>query len=190
MERLRAVAGHLLGAGAPPDGDATAAAASTTATADGDHRPQPLRLAAVAPKGFAGLVTALAPRQAATDPAVRRALREAVDEHGVLCLRFGVDLSDAEFRTVIEAFGPIKERVGMCRDGEVRPYTAASPDSGRIDTMINVLDTSRRADGSGGPGATRWHTDDSYCELPCAYTAVRQTETSNPHRDHDAHGCS
>ena len=108
--------------------------------------------------------------------------------------------NSAEFRAVIEAFGPIKDRVGMCRDGEVRlcplfahfslplfahllvtllshflfmqirPYTAASPDSGRIDTMINVLDTSRKEDGSGGPGATRWHTDDSYCEVPCAYT--------------------
>ena len=32
------------------------------------------------------MVTALTPQAAATDPEARRALRAAIDEHGVLCL--------------------------------------------------------------------------------------------------------
>ena len=33
-----------------------------------------------------------------------------------------------------------------------------------------------KADGTGGPGATNWHTDDSYLEVPCAYTALHPQE--------------
>lgn len=134
-----------------------------------------LELRTLAPKGFAAEILGITVDQVLSDEGVRQQLRQAIDQHCVLCLRFGKTLDDAQLRGVIECFGPIKNRVGRCRDGTIRPYTAGNPGS-RIDKQINVLDTSRKEDGTGGPGATRWHTDDSYLEIPCAYTALHPQE--------------
>ena len=160
-----------------------------------------LRLRPLAPKGF-GAVAELRVAEATGSPGVRQALREALDERAVLCLRFGVDLDEGTMREVMEVFGPIKDRVGRCRDGVVRPYTAGQPGS-RVDEELKVLDSSRALDGSGG-GPSNWQcvapttptahpphtthtapnpdgavansTDDSYCERPCAYTALHPRE--------------
>lgn len=133
------------------------------------------QLRTLAPKGFAAEVCSITIDDVLHDAEIQQLLRQAIDRHSVLCLRFGVTLSDWQLRGVVECFGPIKHRVGRCRDGIIRPYTAASPGS-RVDEQINILNTSRKADGSGGPGATNWHSDDSYCEVPCAYTALHPQE--------------
>ena len=112
-----------------------------------------LRLRPLAPKDF-GAVAELTVAEATGSPEVRQALREALDEHAVLCLRFGVDLDEGTMREVMEVFGPIKDRVGRCRDGVVRPYTAGQPGS-RVDEELKVLNSSRALDGSGG-GPSNW----------------------------------
>ena len=138
-------------------------------------QPPALALRTLAPKGFAAEVRGITVEQVLLDEDVRQQLRQAIDKHSVLCLRFGETLDDTQLRGVIECFGPIKDRVGRCRDGAIRPYTAGQPGS-KIDPQINILNTSRKADGSGGPGATNWHTDDSYLEIPCAYTSLHPQE--------------
>jgi taurine dioxygenase len=161
---LRTISTHVLGGRSAATVDEPAASVTP-----------PLELRDLGPRGFGAEVCSLTISAAMDDAETKQLMREAIDRHGVLCLRFGVQLDDTQLRGVVECFGPIKDRVGRCRDGVVRPYTAASPGS-RIDEQINVLDTSRGADGGGGPGATNWHTDDSYCEVPCGYTALHPRE--------------
>ena len=93
-------------------------------------------------------------------------LRQALVEHSVLLLRFGAPLDEATHRSLQEVFGEVKDRKGRTRRGELIEYNP----------QLMVQDNSVREDGSGGPGAVHWHTDDSYLPIPCRFTSLHSRE--------------
>ena len=94
------------------------------------------------------------------------ALRLALVEHSVLLLRFRSPLGKAIHRSLQEVFGEVKDRKGRTRRGELVEYNP----------QLAVQDNSVREDGSGGPGALHWHTDDSYLPNPCRFTSLHSRE--------------
>jgi alpha-ketoglutarate-dependent taurine dioxygenase len=99
-------------------------------------------------------------------PADCAALRLALTEHSVLLLRFRSPLDEATHRSLQEIFGEVKDRKGWTRRGELVTYNP----------QLAVQDNSVREDGSGGPGALHWHTDDSYLPTPCRFTSLHSRE--------------
>lgn len=47
------------------------------------------------------------------------AIGAALARHGVVCLRMGEPLEDAELQSVARIFGPIKDPVGRMKDGGI-----------------------------------------------------------------------
>lgn len=102
-------------------------------------------------------------------------LRSLLAEAGVLCLRLGRRLDDAELQSVAEAFGPIKDPVGRTRDGGVLRYAdrRQTIDSGFVMTpeargelQLGGLDDER-------PGLFEtYHTDDTFTEDPARVTVL------------------
>jgi alpha-ketoglutarate-dependent taurine dioxygenase len=99
-------------------------------------------------------------------PADCAALRLALAEHAVLVLRLGTQLDEATHRSLQEVFGEVKERKGLTRSGDVLEYNP----------QLAVQDSSVRDDGTGGPGAVHFHTDDSYLPNPCRFTSLHSRE--------------
>jgi len=118
----------------------------------------------------------------ADDHAARRALRDALAEHAVVCIRFPNALDDAEARAIAEMVGPIKDPVGRTRDGGTLRY---SEDRQIIDAGFVLTDELRAQLGDvnfGGLDAQRpglfetFHTDDTYTENPAQATVLHARE--------------
>ncbi len=118
----------------------------------------------------------------ATDPARCEAVRAALAEHAVVCLRFDAALDDDQARAVASMFGPIKDPVARTRDGGELRY---SEDRQVIDAGFVLTDELRAELGDlsfGGldpmrPGLFEtFHTDDSYVERPAAATVLHALE--------------
>lgn len=101
-----------------------------------------------------------------SSPADCAALRLALVEHSVLLLRFASPLDERTHRSLQEVFGEVKDRKGRTRRGELVEYNP----------QLAVQDNSVNADGSGGPGAIHFHTDDSYLPNPCRFTSLHSRE--------------
>jgi taurine dioxygenase len=120
------------------------------------------------------------PEQCA-DPATRAALREALWEHGVLCIRLDAALDDDDACTVASMIGPIKDPIGRTRDGGEMRY---SEERQIIDAGFVLTDELRAELGDlkfGGdsvrPGLFEtFHTDDAYTERPAAATVLHARE--------------
>jgi taurine dioxygenase len=114
---------------------------------------------------------------ATTDDANRQLVRDALWEHGVVCLRFPRPLDDAEARSVAAMIGPIKDPVGRARDGSALRY---GEDRQIIDAGFVLTDELRAELGDldfGGdsvrPGLFEaFHTVDSYTDEPAAATVL------------------
>jgi taurine dioxygenase len=127
-------------------------------------------------------VLGLTPDIACSDDAVRTALRTALANHAVLCLRQPEALDDEGLRTVAQIFGPIKDPVGRSKDGAPLRYSEERQiiDAGFVltdelraelgDLNFGGLDTQR-------PGLFEtFHTDDSYTEQPASATVLHARE--------------
>jgi taurine dioxygenase len=118
----------------------------------------------------------------ATDAGMGEAVRDALAEHAVVCLRFDTALDDDQARAVASMFGPIKHPVATTRDGGELRY---SEDRQIIDAGFVLTDELRAELGDlsfGGldpmrPGLFEtFHTDDSYVERPAAATVLHALE--------------
>lgn len=105
-------------------------------------------------------------------------LRIALAEAGVLCLRMGRKLTIDEFESLSEIFGPIKEPIGLTKDGKTFQYSTRLQhiDSGYVltekdrekfgDTTFGGLDDQR-------PGLFEtFHCDDTFVEDPAQLTIL------------------
>ena len=112
-----------------------------------------------------------------TDPGRKSALRDALTQRGVVCIRFQRPLTAAEFHTLGSIFGPVKDPIGRSRDGSAIRYSEMRQ---IIDAGFVLTDEMRaKRDGlSLGGDALRpglfefFHTDDSYVEDPAAATIL------------------
>jgi alpha-ketoglutarate-dependent taurine dioxygenase len=132
----------------------------------------------VLPGAFgAAEIDGLSPAHDASDDATRSRLREALWEHGVVCVRLATALSDAEARALASMIGPVKDPVGRARNGNPLRY---ADDRQVIDSGFVLTDEARDhlGDVSLGGDAVRpglfefFHTDDSYTERPAAATVL------------------
>jgi alpha-ketoglutarate-dependent taurine dioxygenase len=106
------------------------------------------------------------------------ALRAALAEHAVLCLRLDRPLSDAELQSVVLLFGPIKDPVGRAKDGSAFRYDAQRQviDSGFV--MTDEMRAKLGARSYGGlddrrPGLFEtFHCDDTYTAEPAIATVL------------------
>jgi alpha-ketoglutarate-dependent taurine dioxygenase len=113
--------------------------------------------------------------------AARGRLRDALWQHGVVCIRFDRKLDDAEARAVASMIGPVKDPIGRARDGSSLRY---GDDRQIIDSGFVMTDALREQFGDvnlGGdavrPGLFEaFHTDDSYTERPAAATVLHARE--------------
>ena len=110
------------------------------------------------------------------------ALRSALADRAVLCIRFGRALDDAELRSVAELFGPIKDPLARTNNGGQLRY--AEPRQ-IIDSGFVLTDEIRQKLGEvalGGlddrrPGLFEtFHTDDTYTEEPAIATVLHARE--------------
>jgi len=109
------------------------------------------------------------------------ALRTALSDSGVVCVRFDAPLDDAHARAVAALIGPIKDPVGRARDGGALRY---GEDRQIIDSGFVMTDDLREALGGGSLGGDdlrpglfeQFHTDDSYTEQPAAATVLHARE--------------
>src|SRR5262245_26589869 len=112
-----------------------------------------------------------------TREAARIQLREALAEHGVICVRQSTALDDAGMRQLVEMIGPIKDPVAPTKDGAIIRYSDERQiiDSGHVMTEEQ---RKKAGDVSVGGDAVRpglfqfFHTDDSYVEEPAAATVL------------------
>lgn len=119
----------------------------------------------------------LDPQHDLADPGRQSALRDALTQRGVVCIRFQRALTAAEFYTVGSMFGPIKDPIGRGRDGSSIHYSEIRQ---VIDAGFVLTDAVRATlnDISLGGDALRpglfefFHTDDSYVEKPAAATIL------------------
>jgi taurine dioxygenase len=118
----------------------------------------------------------------ATDDAARHAIRDALAQHAVVCIRFSDALDDDEARAVAQMVGAIKDPVGRTRDGGTLRY---SEDRRIIDAGFVLTDELRAELGDvnfGGLDAQRpglfetFHTDDTYTEVPARATVLHARE--------------
>ena len=136
------------------------------------------------PGGFGALevLGATADRARAGDDVFQESLRAALADRAVLCLRQPQALEDADLRAVAQVFGPIKDPVGLTKDGNTLRYSEERQivDAGFVltdelraelgDLNFGGLDTQR-------PGLFEtFHTDDSYTEAPAAVTVLHARE--------------
>ena len=132
--------------------------------------------------GASEVLGATPDRARADDDALRAALRAALANHAVLCLRQPTALDDADLRTIAQHFGPIKDPVGRTKDGKTLRYSEERQivDAGFVltdelraqlgDLNFGGLDTQR-------PGLFEtFHTDDSYTEEPASITVLHARE--------------
>jgi alpha-ketoglutarate-dependent 2,4-dichlorophenoxyacetate dioxygenase len=129
-----------------------------------------------APRGFAvAEVRSAGPGSSAAEGL---ALRAALAERAVLCLRMERPLDEDEFEVVARLFGPIKDPVGRAKDGTRFRYAEPRQiiDAGFVltdeiraklgDVSFGGLDDQR-------PGLFEtWHHDDTYTEEPAAATVL------------------
>jgi alpha-ketoglutarate-dependent taurine dioxygenase len=110
------------------------------------------------------------------------ALRSALAERAVLCLRMDHPLEDVELVSLASLFGPIKDPVGRAKDGSAFRYSEPRQiiDAGFVltdeiraklgDLSFGGLDDQR-------PGLFEtFHTDDTYTEMPAAATVLHARE--------------
>jgi alpha-ketoglutarate-dependent taurine dioxygenase len=110
------------------------------------------------------------------------ALKAALAEHAVVCLRMERPLEEAELQSVAWLFGPIKDPVGRARDGSTFRYSEPRQviDSGFVmtdeireklgDLSFGGLDDER-------PGLFEtFHCDDTYTEEPAMATVLHARE--------------
>jgi alpha-ketoglutarate-dependent taurine dioxygenase len=116
--------------------------------------------------------------QDVSDRLPRATVRNALAQHGVVCLRFDEPLDGQTFRAVAEMFGPIKDPVGRTRDGAERRYDTEMQ---IIDAGFVLTDEMRAQLGTisfGGlddrrPGLFEtFHVDDTYTDPPAAFTVL------------------
>ena len=122
-------------------------------------------------------IVGLVPARDVTDAAACYAVRGALAECGVACLRFDEVLEDG-FRAVAQMFGTIKDPVGRTRDGSTMRY---DNDMQIIDAGFVLTEEMKQQLGGvsfGGLDDTRpglfetFHVDDTYTELPAAATVL------------------
>ena len=122
-------------------------------------------------------IVGLVPARDVTDAAACYAVRGALAECGVACLRFDEALEDG-FRAVAQMFGTIKDPVGRTRDGSTMRY---DNDMQIIDAGFVLTEEMKQQLGGvsfGGLDDTRpglfetFHVDDTYTELPAAATVL------------------
>lgn len=110
------------------------------------------------------------------------ALRAALARHGVLCLRVGRLLGDAELLSVARLFGPIKDPVARAKDGTPFRY---DQERQTIDSGLVLTDEIRAKLGGlsfGGlddrrPGLFEtYHCDDTYTAEPAIATVLHARE--------------
>jgi len=115
------------------------------------------------------------------DPDAAAALRSALWEHSVVCVRLDGPLDDGEARALASMIGPIKDPIGRTRSGGEMRY---SEDRQIIDAGF-VLTEELKAelgDLSFGGDALRpglfetFHTDDTYTERPALATVLHARE--------------
>jgi taurine dioxygenase len=118
------------------------------------------------------------PDRASGDDAIGTALRAALAQHGVLCLRQDEALEDDGLRAIARFFGPIKDPVGRTKDGDALRY---SDERQIVDAGFVLTDELRAELGDlnfGGLDAQRpglfetFHTDDSYTDKPASATVL------------------
>ena len=105
------------------------------------------------------------------------ALRAALVEHGVVCIRFDRKLLDEELQAVAAMIGPIKDPLARGRDGKPLRYADRRQ---VIDSGFVMTEELRQQLGGGSLGGddTRpglfefFHTDDSYTEQPASATVL------------------
>jgi alpha-ketoglutarate-dependent taurine dioxygenase len=110
------------------------------------------------------------------------ALRSALAERAVLCLRMNHALEDAELVSLAGLFGPIKDPVGRAKDGSALRYSELRQiiDAGFVltdeiraklgDLSFGGLDDQR-------PGLFEtFHCDDTYTEEPASATVLHARE--------------
>jgi alpha-ketoglutarate-dependent taurine dioxygenase len=113
----------------------------------------------------------------AADPDVGAALRSLLAERGLLCLRLPAKLTDDQLQAVVRMFGPIKDPVGVDRDGHELRYSDARQ---VIDSGFVMTDELREQLGGGSLGGDdvrpglfeHFHTDDSYVPTPASVTVL------------------
>jgi alpha-ketoglutarate-dependent taurine dioxygenase len=126
-------------------------------------------------------VRALEPSVHPSDPGARAALRAALAEQGLLCVRFPRALGEAELRALAGMIGPIKDPIARDRSGQPLRYDA---DRQVIDAGFVLTDEIREKLGGVwfGGDATRpglfehFHTDDTYTAEPAAATVLHALE--------------
>jgi len=110
------------------------------------------------------------------------ALRSALAERAVLCLRMDHALEDAELVSLASLFGPIKDPVSRAKDGSAFRYSESRQ---IIDAGFVVTDEIRAKLGNlsfGGlddqrPGLFEtFHCDDTYTEEPASATVLHARE--------------
>ena len=123
-------------------------------------------------------VVGLVPVRDIADAAACDAVRKALAEHGVVCLRIDAALDEKTFRRVAQMFGPIKDPLGRTRDGAELRYDTEMQ---IIDSGFVLTDELREQLGGisfGGlderrPGLFEtFHVDDTYTELPARATVL------------------
>jgi len=115
-------------------------------------------------------------------PAPAAALRAALAEHAVLCLRMARPLEDEELQAVASLFGPIKDPLARAKDGSSFRYAERRQ---IIDSGFVMTDEIRRELGDltlGGlddrrPGLFEtYHVDDTYTAEPAMATVLHARE--------------
>ena len=123
-------------------------------------------------------VVGLVPGRDVADRVARELVRDALAQHGVVCLRIDEAFDERTFRCVAEMFGPIKDPVGRTRDGTELRYDTEMQ---IIDAGFVLTDEMREQLGGisfGGlddqrPGLFEtFHVDDTYTEVPAAATVL------------------
>ena len=113
-----------------------------------------------------------------SDPECSAVLRALLARNAVVCVRQKQPLTHAEFESIAELFGPIKEPVGRARDGSMFRY---SPRRQVIDAGFVMTEAYRQEHGDlnfGGldnerPGLFEtYHCDDTYTEDPAQATVL------------------
>ena len=113
----------------------------------------------------------------AHDGQAQAQLRQALAEHGVVCVRSAAALDDGQMRALVQMIGPIKDPVGRTRDGGAVRY---SEECQIIDAGFVMTDEMRKTKGDASVGGDQvrpglflfFHTDDSYTEAPAAATVL------------------
>jgi alpha-ketoglutarate-dependent taurine dioxygenase len=126
-------------------------------------------------------ITALDPADTSSRATTGAMLREALSQHGVVCVRSPTARSDAEMRALATMIGAVKDPVARARDGTMLRY---GDDRQIIDAGFVLTDELRAELGDvsfGGdslrPGLFEtFHTDDSYVERPAAATVLHALE--------------